>query len=180
MKKLSYRTVFVVLITLPCLMITLCCILWLFGQHFYFPPFSSEEIVHLSGWTILFLLILWFGVYWCRRSRKWYGVVAKVLVLILVTLFIAWVLLIAAAFGGWMGVYQRFDSPDAQHSIVVEDESVLAVEWTTVYVMTSPITMKKVGSFGGGFYPSSQNILWRETYVELISGRETLLFDYTQ
>lgn len=178
--KKFYDYAFAVLIGLAALVICVCAILWLFDQRFYLPPFSSGELCRLACWAIVFWIILWMGVHWCRRSRKWYAVAGKVLVLLLVILFVAYWLLLAAAFGGWMGDYQRYNSPDGQYSIIIEDESVLAVEWTTVYIMTSPVTMKELCGFGEVFVPNPQTVVWHDAYVELFWQKESQRFYYSQ
>lgn len=175
-----FGCIFAVLIGLAALLVCVCAVLWLFGQHLYLPPYSSGELCSLSFGAIVVLCMFWAGLHWCMKSKRWYTVVLKVFVLSAVMLITVWLLLIAWVFGGRSGSFQRCDSPDGQHSIVIESESQFAVEWGTVYVITSPVTMKEIGTFNGPFYPGTQNVIWHDTYVELIRGEETLRFDYTQ
>ena len=182
MKKWSKlcNYIFMVLIGLAVLVLCTCGLLRLFGQHLYLPPVSSGELCSLSWGAIVVLCILWAGLHWCGQSKRWYTVALKVLFLILVMLVTVWLLLIAWAFGGQSGTFHRYDSQDGAHSIVIERESQFAVEWGTVYVMTSPITMEQIGTFSGPFHPAYCDIIWHDTYVELIRGKESFRFDYAQ
>lgn len=178
-KKLN-DYIFTVLLRLPCLMLFLCYILLLFGQYLYLPPFSTEELCCLSICAIVYSFIISCGIDWCRDRQRWYYRALKILAVALALLLAGSTLLIPAAFSGLFGAFQRCDSPDGQHGIVIEEESTFAVEWSTVYIMTSPITMKEICSFDGGFQPDPQTIVWHDTYVELIWQEESQRFYYSQ
>ena len=178
MKRPFYHYIFLILIGLAGFMICLCFSLWLFEQHLYLPPFSSDRLCSLSFGVIVILCLLWMGVHWCVQSKKWYSVVFKVLALSLVLLITVWLLLFSWAFRGWAGDFQRCDSPAGEHSIVFENESQFAVEWGAVYIMTSPLTMEKVADLERPFYPSFDEINWYDTYAELIMGDETIRIPY--
>lgn len=169
-----------ILMRLAALVICGCGVLWLFGQHLYLPPFSSGELCYLSVCVIAVSGLLWLGVDWLRASEKWYHNLFKGIALFLIVLLVEGILFVFSAFSGFVGDFQRCDSPDGQHSIVIENESQFAVEWATVYMMTSPITMKEVGTYGDILAPKYWNIIWHDNYVELIQGGETLRFDYAQ
>lgn len=179
MKKITFSSVVKLLFALPCLMMATCFALLLFGQYLYLHPFSTKELCYLSFCSIVFLFIVCCCVDWCRDPQKWYKRALKIVCTLLVILFVALLLLIPAAFHGLFGSYDRCDSPDGQHRLVFEAQAILAVERGTVYEMTSPVTMKKVASLDGPFHPLYHEIIWHDTYVELVWRGEILRFDYT-
>jgi hypothetical protein len=70
--------------------------------------------------------------------------------------------------------YTRYDSPDGSNSLVMKDESFLVYEHGEVYVMTSPVTMKKVSDLRTPFSPKYHKLIWYDNYVELILYEETI------
>ena len=143
------------------------------GQKLFLPPFSSDELLVLSFWAILLLGLLWISTFWCVRAKGGYSLLGRLLLLLPMLAVFGFVALVNIVFG-INSTYARYDSPDGSHSLVMRDESFLVYEHGEVYVMTSPVTMKKVSDLRTPFSPNYHKILWYDSYAELILYEETI------
>lgn len=178
MKKWTYHHMFLLLIGVNLLLIVAAGVLSRLDIVLFLHGFTDRELEFICGCAVCALMLIWFTAWRCRATDRTWKKAVKILALLLALLICGTFALGAYAFSSVPGEFHSFTSPDGQHSIVVERRSYFAVEWGTVYEMTSPITMKKIGQIRGGFFPESMEIIWHETYLELIIGTENLCFPY--
>jgi hypothetical protein len=173
MKILPWYLIFMIPMGLATLLFLVILGVQLAGQKLYLPPFSSDELIVLCFWAILLLGVLWVSACWCVRAKSGYFLLGRLL-LLLPMLAVFGVVALANIVFDIDAAYARYDSPDGSHSLVMKDESFLVYEHGEVYVMTSPVTMKKVSDLRTPFSPKYHKLIWYDNYVELILYEETI------
>ena len=173
MKLRPWNGIFLIPMGLVTLLFLVSLGVQLAGQKLYLPPFSSDELIVLSFWAILLLGLLWISTFWCVRAKGGYSLLGRLL-LLLPMLAVFCVVALANIVFDIDDTYARYDSPDGSNSLVMKDESFLVYEHGEVYVMTSPVTMKKVSDLRTPFSPKYHKLIWYDNYVELILYEETI------
>lgn len=175
MKRRLWNFAFAIPVFFILLLFFVCFVMLLAGQSVYLPPVTSKEIFCYGFCLLVMLGILFAGVAGILHAKKWYCVLGEA-ILLLFTLFIVGIVMLAGiAFGTSNSTYQRFDSLDGKYSLVIENEYFFPhFERGTVYMMTSPVTMKKVTQLEKPFYSPLHQLNWCDGYVEIILQEETV------
>ncbi len=175
MKRRLLNFVFAIPVFSILLLFCFCFVMLLAGQRVYLPPVTSKEIFCYGFCLLVLLGILCAGVAGCLHTKKWYCALGEAILLLVILFAVGIVMLAGVAFGTSSSTYQRFDSPDGACSLVFEREYFFPHHETgTVYIMTSPITMKKVAQLERPFYPPLHQLNWCDGYVEIILQEEVV------
>lgn len=145
------------------------------GVYFYYAGLSTAEwlAVGLAGLWLMGLILFAF-VRTKKGGNKGIIAVSLVLAILLSGVFG----LSYAVFPDKLGENQSFASTDGEHTIVIRNLSNFAVEWSEVYEMTSPLTMRKLGTVNGALGPSDDLFLWQQDGFYLTIGQKQQYFAF--
>lgn len=168
-------TVLIVLLVLTALLLLLLAAMAEGGVYFYYAGLSTAEwlAVGLAGLWLMGLTLL--AAKWAKKGGN-KGIIAVSLVLAILLSGVFG--LSYAVFSDKLGENQSFASTDGEHTIVIRNLSNFAVEWSEVYEMTSPLTMRKLGTVNGALGPSDDLFLWQQDGFYLTIGQKQQYFAF--
>lgn len=178
MNNWIYRT-FLLLIGLNLLFLCVLFLVYVSGEVVFIGFASSAELAYLSGCCIAVLLLTYIGVVRCKSfDMMWkrLGCIAFLLIFFFIGGLIAFAQFI---FSGISGSYRSYSSPNGQHTIVLQHQSTFAKEWSHVYEMTSPFTMKEIGSNGSSGYSFDHiEIIWFDDHFIVTQFQSSSEYSY--
>ena len=138
------------------------------GILLWFPFGSTREVVHLLSFVLYCLVPSWLAIcLWRRAKTGWSRTVIGILLALVL-------LSVSACHGISYGMasaatYEVFTSPDGKQTVVLEKQSYFHTQSCTVYELTSPVTLRILGSgqweFGGAY-----TVTWEGDHVLVENG----------
>lgn len=177
MKKWTYHHIFGALVCLAVGLSLLIGFLDLLGITLRTMPIRMGNWITICLFFGFTVVAIWLLVWRLKSHDRWWKKAATVLLIVALWLVCAYLALGMVVFSSTVLDSAVYTSPDGEHSICVTHEAFLAVEWNNVYEITSPITMHRVDSLGGGRPLKYLNVVWQTDKVEIISGDETVVVE---
>ena len=177
MKKWTYHHIFGALV---CLAVGLCLLIGMMDQlgiTLRTMPIGMETWITICRFFGFTVAVIWLLVWRLKSHDRWWKKAAAVLLLVVLWFVCAYLALAMVAFSSTVLDHAVYTSPDGEYSICVTHEAFLAVEWNDVYVITSPLNMRRVDSLGGGKPLKYLNIVWQMDWVEIVCGDETVVVE---
>lgn len=167
--------VLTVLLVLTALLFLLLAAMAAGGAYFYCAALSTAEWLAVAAAALWLLGLTLLATKWAKKG----GNKALITVFLAIAVVLSGVLgLSHAAFSDKLGQSKSFVSRDGEHTIVIRTLSSFAVEWSEVYEMTSPLTMRKLGTVNGALGPSDDLFLWQKDGFYLTIGQKQQYFAF--
>lgn len=178
MKKWTYHQTFLLLIGVFGLFPLFAGLLSLSGTTLYFGFVSLEILTFFVCCLIFALAVSWLAIWILHRISQRRQKVLTVILLSIVLLALSFFSLVESVFTS--PVYCSYISDDGNHTIIVEYEEFLFSSWGNVYELTSPVTMKLLGSYSlDDVYPSENfTVYWHSDSFEIDFGPESHSYEY--
>ena len=176
MKKRVYHIVFAALCGLCLACLLAMWVLKRSGIYLWLGGIATPRLQHYLGIALTFPVFAWL------MTLLWKWIPSKVAKALLCPVVAA--LLVAALYLQMLGFalehggekYSVYTSPDEACTVVVMDDADFHMVYGDVYVVTSPITMERIGTFSGEI-GSSYAVSWKEGCVIIeCGGKQTTCY----
>lgn len=177
MKKWTYHHSFGALILLAGGLCLLIGILDKQGISLRTLPIRMQDWIATCLFFGFTVAEIWLLVWRLKSKNRWWKKAVAVLLLAALWLVCAYFTLGMLAFSATVLETKVFTSPDGEYSICITHEEFLVADWNDVYVITSPITMRRVDSLRDGADLTHVKVIWFEGCAKIVCGEESLTVD---
>lgn len=179
MKKWTYHHSFGALV---CFAVGLCLVIGLMdmaGILLRTLPIRMDDWITICLFFGFTVAVIWLIVWRLKsKDRRWKKAAAVLLIAVL-WLVCAYFALGILSFSSEILETKTFTSPDGEHSICITHEAFLVAEWNDVYVITSPITMRRVGGLHSGADLAHIKVIWYEDCAQIVCGEKSLTVEFS-
>lgn len=146
MKKAPYH----LFLTIPCILfgLLLAAVLFLrqLGVLLWLPFGSTRELAVILSCLFTVLLLGWLALWLWHRTKAAWGKCIIVILLVSSLLLSGAIHVVSYVINFTAVDYEMYTSLDGRYTVVLELQAHYHTKTCDVYIMTSPVTMKKLGT----------------------------------